>query len=209
MNATKNDIIERVKRRARSRVTSADIRLIVDLFTEEILRTLSRGNTIEIRGFGIYNSKREERTTGRNPKTGERIPIPPRIRPLFRFTKDAKNLFNKLALAELAKKKHAKNKKLGILTFPYLEKKITMEIGTSEKRPGPEKEPLHIEPILAPITPDELLPVEEENLIIKPPIDDPFPKEPPKIPSLAEIVGNMAKNKEPGQGSLEYSQTNP
>ena len=37
---------------------------------------LSRGKRIELRGFGVFVVKPRKRGVGRNPRTGEEVPIP-------------------------------------------------------------------------------------------------------------------------------------
>ncbi|MDT4331789.1 MULTISPECIES: integration host factor subunit alpha [Methylomonas] len=79
---TKADIAERLfedlglnKREAKE---------IVELFFEEIKRCLETGEQVKISGFGKFELRDKNGRPGRNPKTGEEIPITPRRVVTFR-----------------------------------------------------------------------------------------------------------------------------
>ncbi|MDM8559345.1 integration host factor subunit alpha [Candidatus Parabeggiatoa sp. HSG14] len=48
---------------------------IVDLFFEEVRTALERGEQIKLSGFGNFDLRDKNERPGRNPKTGEEIPI--------------------------------------------------------------------------------------------------------------------------------------
>ncbi len=48
---------------------------IVDIFFEEIRETLVAGRTVKLSGFGNFQLRDKPQRPGRNPKTGEEIPI--------------------------------------------------------------------------------------------------------------------------------------
>lgn len=58
-----------------SNVTKNDAKEIVELFFEEIRATLERGEEIKISGFGNFQLRDKPQRPGRNPKTGEEVPI--------------------------------------------------------------------------------------------------------------------------------------
>jgi len=62
------------------------INLIFKGFTEE----LKKGGRIEIRGFGSFVVREYKGYTGRNPKTGKNIDIPPKRLPFFKVGKELK-----------------------------------------------------------------------------------------------------------------------
>ncbi len=51
---------------------------------------LVEGGRIEIRGFGSFTVKEYEGYQGRNPKTGEKIPVRPKRLPFFKPGKELK-----------------------------------------------------------------------------------------------------------------------
>ena len=58
-----------------SNVSKNDAKEIVELFFEEIRSTLERGEEIKISGFGNFQLRDKPQRPGRNPKTGEEVPI--------------------------------------------------------------------------------------------------------------------------------------
>ncbi|WP_295455525.1 integration host factor subunit alpha [uncultured Thiodictyon sp.] len=48
---------------------------LVDSFFEEIRKTLERGEEVKLSGFGNFELREKKERPGRNPKTGEEIPI--------------------------------------------------------------------------------------------------------------------------------------
>jgi integration host factor subunit alpha len=57
---------------------------IVELFFEEIKRSLEHGEQVKISGFGKFELRDKSSRPGRNPKTGEEIPITARRVVTFR-----------------------------------------------------------------------------------------------------------------------------
>ncbi len=57
---------------------------LVELFFEEIRRSLEQGEFVKLSGFGNFNLRDKKERPGRNPKTGEEIPITARRVVTFR-----------------------------------------------------------------------------------------------------------------------------
>lgn len=57
---------------------------LVELFFEEIRNTLAEGDDVKLSGFGNFVLRAKNRRPGRNPKTGEEIPISARRVVTFR-----------------------------------------------------------------------------------------------------------------------------
>ena len=57
---------------------------MVDLFFEEIREALERGEQVKLSGFGNFDLRNKSERPGRNPKTGEEIPISARRVVTFR-----------------------------------------------------------------------------------------------------------------------------
>tara|TARA_B100000029_G_scaffold368228_1_gene361749 strand:+ start:1381 stop:1674 length:294 start_codon:yes stop_codon:yes gene_type:complete len=53
-----------------------DVEKIFDIIFSEFIEALSRGENIEIRGFGSYKIVKRKARTGRNPKNSEPVQIP-------------------------------------------------------------------------------------------------------------------------------------
>ena len=61
-----------------------EARELVDLFYEELRVALASGEQIKLSGFGNFDLRDKNERPGRNPKTGEEIPITARRVVTFR-----------------------------------------------------------------------------------------------------------------------------
>lgn len=74
-----------------SRNESADL---VESVLGEIAEALTEGETVKISSFGSFSVRQKGQRVGRNPKTGEEVPILPRRVLVFRASHVLKNLIN-------------------------------------------------------------------------------------------------------------------
>jgi len=74
-----------------SRNESADL---VETVIEEICQALVRGEMVKISSFGSFAVRRKGRRIGRNPKTGQEVPISPRRVLVFRASHLLKDRIN-------------------------------------------------------------------------------------------------------------------
>lgn len=74
-----------------SRNESAEL---VESVLEEISNALVGGEGVKISSFGSFNVRQKGQRTGRNPKTGEEVPILPRKVLVFRASHVLKNNIN-------------------------------------------------------------------------------------------------------------------
>lgn len=91
---TKAELVEEVSRVAD--LTKKDCEVIVDTVFRTIKEALHRGDKIELRGFGSFRLRRREPRRGRNPKTGDRVDVPPKRVPYFKPGKELKDLINRI-----------------------------------------------------------------------------------------------------------------
>lgn len=73
---TKKDIILKVSDATRLKQT--EVKQIVQKTFNCILEALVRGEKIELRNFGVFKLRQRKGRTGRNPRTGQVVPVPPR-----------------------------------------------------------------------------------------------------------------------------------
>lgn len=73
---TKAEIAERLNHELG--LNKREARNLVDLFFEEIRAALENNEQVKISGFGNFDLRDKGERPGRNPKTGEEIPITPR-----------------------------------------------------------------------------------------------------------------------------------
>jgi len=69
MTITKQQIVEEITREISPRVSKKDVAEIIQKFLDKIIDNLAEGNRIELRGFGIFNTKLWGPKIARNPKT--------------------------------------------------------------------------------------------------------------------------------------------
>ncbi len=73
---TRADLAEAVYRRVGlSRTESASL---VELLLEEICQAIVRGESVKLSSFATFQVRAKNERIGRNPKTGEEVPISPR-----------------------------------------------------------------------------------------------------------------------------------
>ena len=79
---TKADLSERLHEELG--LNKREVKDIVELFFDEIRTALESGNQVKISGFGNFDLRDKSERPGRNPKTGEEIPISARRVVTFR-----------------------------------------------------------------------------------------------------------------------------
>ena len=73
-------------------ITKVKAEVAVDAIFDSMRLSMQRGERIELRGFGVFLVKPRKRGIGRNPRTGQEIPIPPGRTIRFRPGKDLRNI---------------------------------------------------------------------------------------------------------------------
>lgn len=82
MALTKADISERLFEEVG--LNKREAKELVDLLFEEIRTALEKGGQVKLSGFGNFDLREKNERPGRNPKTGEEIPISARRVVTFR-----------------------------------------------------------------------------------------------------------------------------
>ena len=89
---TRSDLTEAVYQSVGlSRTESAQL---VELVLEEIAGSLTMGETVKLSSFGSFVVREKGSRMGRNPKTGEEVPIDPRRVLVFRPSHVLKDMIN-------------------------------------------------------------------------------------------------------------------
>lgn len=73
---TKKEIALKIAEETRLKQT--DVKRIVQKTLDHIIDSLSKGQTVELRNFGVFKVKSRRPRIGRNPKTGQTVSIPER-----------------------------------------------------------------------------------------------------------------------------------
>jgi len=67
---------------------------LVELVLSEIAASLARGDTVKLSSFGSFGIRQKGQRVGRNPKTGQEVPITPRKVLVFRPSNIMKDRIN-------------------------------------------------------------------------------------------------------------------
>ena len=92
---TKADLIEEVSLAAQTTLKESGV--IVEAIFSGIVKALSTGDKVEIRGFGSFHTRQRQPRIGRNPKTGERENVPAKKVPFFKVGKELKDVLTDLS----------------------------------------------------------------------------------------------------------------
>ncbi len=88
----KNDLVAAVA--SKTGLSKSDAAKAVDGITASITSALQSGTEVRLVGFGTFSIRHRNATTGRNPRTGERIEISARNVPKFKSGKALKAAVN-------------------------------------------------------------------------------------------------------------------
>jgi len=84
---TRNELIDRLTALS-PQLTTVDVELAVKLVLGAVASALADGRRVEIRGFGSFGLNHRQPRLGRNPKTGELVPVPAKSVPHFKAGRD-------------------------------------------------------------------------------------------------------------------------
>ena len=71
-----------------------DVERIVDTVFEQIGLALTRGDRVELRGFGMFSTRGRRERVGRNPRTGDEVAVPGKVVPHFKVGKELRERLN-------------------------------------------------------------------------------------------------------------------
>ena len=89
---TKSELIDAIA--ARADLTKARAEMVVNCVFDTMTNALKDGEGIEIRGFGSFTVRPYKPYAGRNPRTGNPVPVPAKRLPFFKVGKELKELVN-------------------------------------------------------------------------------------------------------------------
>ena len=92
---TKADLVEEVTRA--TELPRKESEAVVETIFDSIITALQADDKIEIRGFGSFRTRQRRGRTGRNPKTGAKVEVPPKKIPYFKPSKELKDVVNNSA----------------------------------------------------------------------------------------------------------------
>jgi DNA-binding protein HU-beta len=78
---TKAELVDQVA--ATVQLPKSQIDAVLTQFLQSIMAALQAGDTVELRGFGRFRLRHREAREGRNPRTGDPVPIAAKAVPTF------------------------------------------------------------------------------------------------------------------------------
>ena len=78
-----------------TKLTKVDAKKVLKAILTAISSSLQKGEEVKLIGFGTFTIKQSAARDGRNPRTGEKIKIKARKRPVLRAGKELKESVNK------------------------------------------------------------------------------------------------------------------
>jgi len=89
----KADLINKIAKEMS--ISKQEAEMGVNLFFQTIKDAILRGEEIELRGFGSFRFRHRNSRSGRNPRTGEPVHVPPKKVLYFKPSKILKTMINK------------------------------------------------------------------------------------------------------------------
>lgn len=90
---TKSELIDKIASDAN--ISKTDAGSALSSMVDGITKSLSRGDSVTLVGFGTFSVSKRAARTGRNPRTGEPIQIKAATVPRFKAGKGLKDAVNK------------------------------------------------------------------------------------------------------------------
>ena len=91
----KSELVQRIANR-NPHLYLRDVEKIVNAILDEITGALSRGDRVELRGFGAFSVKHRDARVGRNPRTGALVPVNEKTVPFFKTGKEMRERLNQV-----------------------------------------------------------------------------------------------------------------
>jgi len=87
---TRSELIAKLAGKFSNNLTTADVVSTVAIILDAIGDSLAKGDRIEIRGFGSFSLNYRQPRIGKNPRTGEKVPVPAKYVPYFKAGREMK-----------------------------------------------------------------------------------------------------------------------
>lgn len=90
---TRSELVQQVSERHQE-LTARQVEECVSVILNEITAALSKGGRVELRGFGVFETRHRKARTGRNPRTGDSVHVPSKAVPFFKAGKQLREKLN-------------------------------------------------------------------------------------------------------------------
>ena len=93
MAIVKSELIKQIKKSYPNFLTR-DLSKLIDIILKEIKYSLSKGEGVELRGFGTFRTNIQKESIRRNPKTGTKVNVPKKRTIKWKMSKDLFKMLN-------------------------------------------------------------------------------------------------------------------
>jgi integration host factor subunit beta len=91
----KSELIQRIADQY-PHLYSREVEKMVAAILDEITAALTRGDRVELRGFGAFSVRCRPPRVGRNPKTGDKVAVDEKLVPFFKTGKELRDRLNEI-----------------------------------------------------------------------------------------------------------------
>ena len=98
---TKKELVDRIAEVLN--IKRVIVKRVTQQFLDEIIAELGKGNRLEFRDFGVFESKQRAARVAQNPKTMERVPVPSKRTVKFKVGRMMKIKLQEIAKAHAAR----------------------------------------------------------------------------------------------------------
>jgi integration host factor subunit beta len=89
----KSELIQKIAQ-ANPHLYHRDVERIINTVLNEVIKALSEGDRVELRGFGAFSVKARDARVGRNPRTGSSVSVEAKRVPFFKTGKELRERLN-------------------------------------------------------------------------------------------------------------------
>lgn len=97
-NVTKKDLVDKIAEL--TKIKRIVVKKVVQCFLDETINELGRGNRLELRDFGVFETKSRSARVAQNPKTLQRVQVPSKRTVKFKVGRLMKDRLQEMADAQ-------------------------------------------------------------------------------------------------------------
>ena len=128
---TKKELVLRIAEKTHQKQTVT--RDIIQLFIDEVINELAKGNRLELRDFGVFEVKIRKARKARNPKTGKEVRVPEKRVVTIKPGKKMKEEINRYAEQARAE---AAELAAGMAPAPSAAPRLPTDVGSADPQGG-------------------------------------------------------------------------
>jgi integration host factor subunit beta len=89
----RSELVQRLSEQNKD-LSPREVETIVSTFFDAIVQRLADNGRVELRGFGAFSTRARDARTGRNPRTGDIVPVDAKRVPYFKPGKEMRARLN-------------------------------------------------------------------------------------------------------------------